>query len=303
MTGAEADQISGRLFLFWGWACMNTADGTLRGTPARLAKSFGGDESFWRAVESVGWLSFCDEARTLTIPGWGVRFSKAAKARLLDSRRKAVSRAKTDDVRVLSGSCPGVVRVLSGSCPVETGPEERRGEEIEEIQPSVVATTETRKPRSRSLPADSISWDSSGGWSGISDADRTAWRSAYPACDIAGELARMGEWLKANPAKAKKSRWRQFVTAWLTRSQDKGGGQVSNRSGGAPPPAWVERASWRDDACQNMTETKYRAWLATRRPPQEAQALARSLRRVEGESEQGRDEIGRQNASQTLTGP
>lgn len=101
----------------------------------------------------------------------------------------------------------------------------------------------TRPPRrrARSAAADPIRWTPAAGWEGITDADRAAWAVAYPACDIAGELARMGEWLRANPAKAHKSRWRAFATAWLTRSQDRGGGQPSSRpgqpqAGDRPPP-------------------------------------------------------------------
>jgi hypothetical protein len=271
-TGTDADQVAGRLFLFWGWASLNSADGTMRATPSMVAKVCGGDEQFWRAVEAAGWVTFDHEARTVTIEGWEQRFSKAAKSRLLDNRRKAVSRAKSGNVRHVSGSCPVVVR----SHPDQI-------EEIEEIEihPSDVATTETRKPRSRSQPADPIRWTPAAGWEGITDDDRAAWGTAYPACDIAGELARMGEWLRANPAKAHKSRWRAFVTSWLTRSQDKGGGKPSNRPGeSAPAKSWAERASWRDDAGANMTETRYREWRARRpaTPSVDALALATRLR-------------------------
>ena len=103
-------------------------------------------------------------------------------------------------------------------------------------QPSVVATTETPKRRLRSSPSDSIGWTPAAGWEGITDDDRAAWRTAYPACDLAGEFARMTEWLRSNPAKARKSRWRAFVTKWLTRSQDNGGGQASKRPGSGPGP-------------------------------------------------------------------
>ena len=279
-TGATVDQVIGRMVQFWGWASMNTADGTLRGTPARLARLCGGDEPFWLAVERVGWLSFCAQTGTVRVVGWEQRFSHAAKARILDARRKSISRGKNADVRQVSGSCPDSVRLMSGNRPVDLGPEERRGEEKREEenkQPSVVATTETPKRRSRSLPSDSISWSPAGGWEGITHDDRTAWRNAYPACDLAGELARMTEWLKANPAKAKKSRWRQFVTAWLTRSQDKGGGQASNRPGDRPAATGVSSRRWRDDACANMTDDQYAAWGRAQRPLGIARTLSAAI--------------------------
>jgi hypothetical protein len=277
-TGATVDQVIGRMVQFWGWASMNTADGTLRGTPARLARLCGGDEPFWLSVERVGWLSFCAQAGTVRVVGWEQRFSHAAKARILDARRKSISRGKNGNVRQLSGSCPDSVRVMSENRPVDLGPEESRVEESRvEKQPTVVATTETRRPRSRSLPSDAISWSSSGGWQGITDEDRTAWRTAYPACDLAGEFARMTEWLKANPAKAKKSRWRAFVTAWLTRSQNRGGGQASNRPGDRPASAGVSSRRWRDDACANMTDDQYAAWGRTQRPLGIARTLSAAI--------------------------
>jgi hypothetical protein len=95
----------------------------------------------------------------------------------------------------------------------------------------------------------------------------------------------MTEWLRANPAKAHKSRWRAFVTSWLTRSQDKGGGKPSNRPGDAAPvKAWADRATWRDDACANMTDTRYRQWRDANRsqtPSVDALALATRLRVAE----------------------
>lgn len=59
-------------------------------------------------------------------------------------------------------------------------------------------------------------------WEGIGEGDKQAWAKAYPACDIEIELAKMAEWLKANPNK-KKSNYRRFITNWLSRAQDHGG--------------------------------------------------------------------------------
>lgn len=64
-------------------------------------------------------------------------------------------------------------------------------------------------------------------WEGISCDDRAAWQKAYPACDIDRELLAMIEWAKANPAKAHKKNYRRFITNWLTRSQERGGGMRS----------------------------------------------------------------------------
>lgn len=60
-------------------------------------------------------------------------------------------------------------------------------------------------------------------WEGITDEDKAGWLTAYPACNINVELAKMKEWIMSNPAKGKKSNYRRFITNWLSRTQDKGG--------------------------------------------------------------------------------
>ena len=260
-TGVPVEAVVYRLIQLWSWAAMNTADGTLRATPARLQAVAGGDEAFWLAVERVGWVTFLNG--TVVIEGWEKRFSRAAKARLQDARRKASERS---------------VRTLSEKCPKKIGLQDSTGEKNTYIPAAPVATTETRKPRSRSQPTDSIRWTPAAGWEGITAEDRAAWAAAYPACDVARELAAAGEWLRANPEKARKSRWRSFLVRWLSRSQDRGGGKPSNRPG-APPPAkaWAERPSWRDDACRNLTDAQYREWLKTQKRSQEPQGAVRGV--------------------------
>jgi uncharacterized protein YdaU (DUF1376 family) len=97
------------------------------------------------------------------------------------------------------------------------------GEDKEQPAAPVVATSEPPKRRTRSQPKDAVRWSCDAGWQGITDADRSAWATAFPACKLDIELVRAAEWLKANPAKARKSNWRRFVVSWLTRSQDRGG--------------------------------------------------------------------------------
>lgn len=109
----------------------------------------------------------------------------------------------------------------------------------DEAAARLLAPTRDAKPP-RSKPKDAIRWAPGEGWSGITDADRQAWATAYPACDIGRQLAAMEQWLLANPAKAKKSAWRRFVTTWMGRSQDRGGDARSNRA--AKPAQKVE--SW-----------------------------------------------------------
>ena len=55
-TGVPVEVAVYRLIQLWSWAAMNTADGTIRATPARVAAVAGGDVAFWLAAERVGWV-------------------------------------------------------------------------------------------------------------------------------------------------------------------------------------------------------------------------------------------------------
>lgn len=114
----------------------------------------------------------------------------------------------------------------------------------------------------RSATADAICWDSSEGWQGITDGDREAWRTAYPACDIAQELARADQWLRGNPAKAKRKSWRRFVTGWLSRTQDRGGSRTGQAAAPTPKAA---RRFWRSEFDRQMTDAEYAAAMRQRK--------------------------------------
>jgi hypothetical protein len=76
-------------------------------------------------------------------------------------------------------------------------------------------------PKKISLNLDTWNWDN------ITEQDRSLWAKAYPAVNIDIELARAADWIKQNPTK-KKSQWGRFLSAWLSRSQDRGGNGSSN---------------------------------------------------------------------------
>lgn len=143
------------------------------------------------------------------------------------------------------------------------------GEDSQQAAP-VVATSEPPKRRTRSRPKDAIGWDVESGWQGITDADRTTWATAYPACTLDIELVRATEWLKANPTKAHKSNWRRFIVSWLSRSQDRGG---TIRSAGKTPEDLAKKAH---------LERKAREFAdyqpASYRTPKEVAALATTLK-------------------------
>ena len=91
-TGLEVDQVVGRLVMLWGWASLNSSDGSARMSIRLLSKVCGGDEAFWFAVQDVGWLVIDAENGTVGIPGWDARFAKAAKSRALATVRHQVDK-------------------------------------------------------------------------------------------------------------------------------------------------------------------------------------------------------------------
>jgi len=123
ITGAAVETVVYRLIQVWGWASINTADGVLRATPARVARICGGDADFWLAVQAVGWLRFDPEAGTMTVSGWEGRFSRAAKARAADRIRKSIERQQD------SGVCPDSVQETSADSGKGSGLQERTGQE------------------------------------------------------------------------------------------------------------------------------------------------------------------------------
>ena len=240
-TGLPVEVVAWRLIQLWSWAALNTADGTIRATPSRLAMVAGGDADFWLAVERVGWVSFL--SGTVVINGWDKRFSRAAKARAENASRACAYRARK-------------------ARPQDSTGQDRTGEENK--QPAApVPTTEPATPsRSRAKPL--VSWAADAGWSGITDADRQGWATAYPGAVLEQELAKASEWLKANPKRAGKRNWRAFLVRWLQRCQDHGGTtrDVGRRPEDKPPPK-----VWKD---------QYRP--AAYRRPHEVAAVASTLK-------------------------
>lgn len=92
-TGLPVDQVVGRLCMLWGWASLNSSDGTARMSVRLLGRICGGDEAFWLAVQDVGWLVIDADNGTVAIPGWDRRFAKAAKSRALATVRHQVDKA------------------------------------------------------------------------------------------------------------------------------------------------------------------------------------------------------------------
>ena len=222
-TGLDADSVVGKLHRLWGWADVHTADGSAVGLDVDWVDELVGVPGFGAAMIAAGWLE---------ADGTGIRFANFDKHNGQPAKVRALGKNRMKRVR------------CAGSATSASLEEEKRREEKEELPAAQVATSVPPKRRKRSQPAGGISWTADAGWQGITDADRTEWAAAYPACDLAGELLRATSWLKANPSKAHKSNWRRFVVSWLTRSQDKGG---TNRTPGVRPDAKPPPKAWKDE--------------------------------------------------------
>ncbi len=221
-TGLDADSVVGKLHRLWGWADVHTADGSAAGLDVDWVDETAGVPGFGAAMIAAGWLE-ADDA--------GIRFANFDKHNGQPAKVRALGKNRMKRVRCAVSATDASLE------------EEKRREE-EELPAAPVATSEPPKRRTRSRPDAAISWTADAGWQGITEADRQEWRLAYPACDLACELARATSWLKANHTKAHKSNWRKFVVGWLSRSQDKGG---TNRTPGVRPDEKPPPKAWKDE--------------------------------------------------------
>jgi len=261
LTGDPVEVIVFRLLKLWGWVQLNTADGRFRSTPARLGRICGGDASFWEAVAAVGWLVF--DGETAQIPKWEERFGGAAKRRALKNRRQDKWR-RTGGAGVDAREAQ--VRLQARL------PQDITEQDIteEDIQAAPVATSDPPKRRKRSQPPDAVSWSADAGWHGITDADRSEWLKAFPGALLDQELAKATAWLKANPERAGKRKWRAFIVRWLGKCQERGG---TNRTPGNRPEDRPPPKAWKDEYRQ-----------AQYRTPKESAALAAGLKLREEEA-------------------
>jgi hypothetical protein len=244
-TGIDADAVVGKLHRLWAWADTHTAEGAAEGLDVEWVDEFAGVKGFAAAMQLAGWLEVDDA---------GLRFTNFDRHNGQPAKVRAL--AKT---RMLRNRC-------ATSATVAQPEEEKRREEEEE---EVATTVPPQERRKRSQPTDGLRWSPADGWQGIEDVDRTEWAAAFPACDLAVELAKAHAWCKGNPAKAHKSNWRAFLVRWLNTAQNSGGTHrtAGNRTGTGPPPTPPERKRfYRADAAKNLTDDEYRAWRAGQRP-------------------------------------
>jgi hypothetical protein len=256
------------------WAAVNehTSDGVMTNSCLEDLDDIAGIEGFGNAMQAAGWLEADEADATLTFPNFGQWNTPAKDATAAERMRKHREKQRVAQQSVT------VTEPLRATVTLDKTRQDKSN-----TPAAPVATSDSPKRRKRSQPSDGVLWTAEAGWTGITDADRQEWAQAYPACDLAAELAKATSWLKANPTKAHKSNWRRFVVAWLTRSQDRGGThrEPGNRPGSAQPVDQAKRRFFRSDAHRSMTDEEYAIWRRDQRQGGMAVALASSLKLTE----------------------
>ncbi len=252
-TGLQDHELVGYLFLIW--SVVDELGQDFEGSDDDIACAVCAPSALLCALCAVGWAERFQGGITFkTNDPMTEQRTEAHRARAAKSyeRKKASLRA---DSAPLCASAPPPYPPSLSSLPIQPT----------DAQPSVALAPTRDAPRSRSKPKDAIRWDLDVGWQGITVSDREAWAIAYPACTLDVQLARADQWLRANPAKAKKSLWRKFLVNWLSRSQDSGGDARSNgtgptRNGLHPPRQSVdERATALADLLRNAPSRRENA--------------------------------------------
>lgn len=154
--------------------------------------------------------------------------------RRLEAEMKA-SKIKSDKARanakrMHSGRKANALRTQSDRSAIRE--EEMREDVMRGDENTAEGSSAPRKARAK--PTDPIVWTSESSWAGITDKDREAWAIAYPAVDIDRDLVKADQYLRSNPAKAHKRKWRSFITRWFDRTQERGGNRVEAVTTAAP---------------------------------------------------------------------
>ena len=219
-TGIDADAVVGKLHRLWSWADAHTTDGFADGLDAEWVDEFVGCQGFAEAMTAAGWLA-SEEG--------GIRFANFDRHNGQPAKVRALGKNRMKRIR------------CAGSATVAQPEEEKRREEEEYIPAAPVPTSKPATPSGSRANA-AISWSADAGFTGITDADRQAWVTAYPGAVLDQELAKATEWLKANPKRCGKRNWRKFLVGWLGRCQERGGTvrETGRRPDEAPKPrAWM----------------------------------------------------------------
>jgi len=277
-TGEPVEVVCYRMFLFWRWCGDQTADGVIpKCSLATVSRNCGGTPEYWEAVRAAGWLIV--DGTGIRIPGWEERFAKTAKSRMLAAKRQGKFRR---------GGAKAANPGKKPDCDAEQTDErdESNADALRERYldididkkikpPTEVVTSGSGKPDRPSAPR--IAWTAVGGWTGIGEADRAEWATAFPGAVLDTELVKATVWLRANPSKAGKRNWRAFLVRWLGRCQDHGGTNREPSRAGPAPVSAAQRRFFRSDAQRSMTDAEHAAWRRDQTQGGVVAALAGSM--------------------------
>jgi hypothetical protein len=244
------------------WAAVNehTADGVMENAYLEDVDDIAGIDGFGQAMREAGWLEVDEAARTLTFPNFGQWNTPAKDTTAAERMRKHREKQRvTPDTVTVTDPLRVTVTPLRATVTLD----KTRQDKNTYIPAAPVPQTKPATP-SRSVANAAISWSADAGFTGITDADRQAWATAYPGAVLDQELAKATEWLKANPKRCGKRNWRKFLVGWLGRCQERGG---SIREAGRRPDEAPKPRAWKDDYVP-----------APYRRPKEVVALANGLK-------------------------
>jgi hypothetical protein len=226
---AECDPLA-RLLFAGLWTIVDR-DGRTIYRPARIkAQVLPYDacdiEALMRQLADRGFVQVyaVDGTAYLSVTGFSKHQNPHAKEASEDLPEPPTLQAVTES-RVISATSTGLSETSSGDSGTSRALTLNPSPFSLDPSPLTLHSSDTCVARSkrRVKPADPLSWNPDEEWIGITDGDRADWAEAFPAVDIDAKLKGLTLWLKANPKKAKKSRWRAWLLGRLREEQDRGG--------------------------------------------------------------------------------
>ncbi len=212
-------QAVGHLHLLWWWAIDYAQDGDLSGYEAEdiaEAAAWDGDAGEFveamvaaRGSSGLGFLE--DNGKGLLIHDWYDYAGRIIEKRKANAERMREARAEHVQRTCKTRTGATVPTVPIPTIPTVPTPSSAPGDE--DIAPA--------QEQARAAKPVKVTFDyDTGRFVNVTDELLQRWAEAYPAINVAVEVAKAGEWAAANP-KNRKNNWQRFLTNWLARAQEK----------------------------------------------------------------------------------
>lgn len=234
----DEDLVIGKLFRLWSWADRHTTDGEAEGIGQDWVDRLTRCEGFGAALERAGWL----EKKTggLCFPRFHRHCSDTAKTRALTAQRVKRSR-----------NARSVTQAL---------PEERRGEDREEVPPPPREAKPGEAGQGNPWPEFRATWNRGAGtpWTPPTPPDGWADRMAVPGWldDARAAVERLGRCkFFVKPVGLPQFLGPKFVTLCIAGQYDPAKPDRSGPRGGQAPPAVKQ---WSDEDLARVTATRQR---------------------------------------------